>query len=148
LDRGVGHYGWAPVRLVVDELEGAEVISLFAIQTVISYLDRIDFPTIEHDALEAAARQIEEAVKHELSHSPGGDHTAPWLETGQLHDSISHEVRDTLAAIGSDEPVAVDQEFGTRTVQPRPFFAPAVAADGGEISHTIAATFARALTDR
>lgn len=45
----------------------------------------------------------------------------PLLATGELRDSIKVIVAGKHAVIGTDDPVAVDQEGGTDHVPPRPF---------------------------
>ena len=45
----------------------------------------------------------------------------PLLRTGELRDSIGHEVRGRSVAIGSDLDIAIFQEMGTATIPPRPF---------------------------
>lgn len=45
----------------------------------------------------------------------------PLLRTGELRDSIRHEVRGHSVAIGSDLDIAIYQEMGTATIPPRPF---------------------------
>ena len=45
----------------------------------------------------------------------------PLLRTGELRDSIGHEVRGRSVAIGSDLDIAIYQEMGTATIPPRPF---------------------------
>jgi len=49
----------------------------------------------------------------------------PLLRTGDLRDSISHQVEGLEAAIGSDSEIALYQELGTKTIPPRPFLGPA-----------------------
>jgi HK97 gp10 family phage protein len=51
---------------------------------------------------------------------------APLLRDGTLRDSIEHEVEGNEAVIGSKSDVAEYQEFGTKTIPPRPFMGPAV----------------------
>ena len=53
--------------------------------------------------------------------SKGFTENDPLLRTGELRDSIAHEVRGTSVAIGSDLDIAVYQEMGTATIPPRPF---------------------------
>lgn len=50
---------------------------------------------------------------------------APLLRTGELRDSISHEVSGLEAAIGTPSQVMVYQELGTDTIPPRPVLGPA-----------------------
>ena len=45
----------------------------------------------------------------------------PLLRSGELRDSIRHEVRGNSVAIGSDLDIAIYQEMGTSTIPPRPF---------------------------
>ena len=121
------------------------MIALADLGDLIARLARIDFATIQHVALEAAASQLEAAVKQELSHLPGADHATPWLRTGELRDSIAHIADEQSACVGSDDPAAVYQELGTRSDPPRPFLAPAAAAAAEDIAHAVAAAVARAI---
>lgn len=50
---------------------------------------------------------------------------APLLRTGELRDSISHEVSGLEAAIGTPSQVMVYQELGTERIPPRPVLGPA-----------------------
>lgn len=88
--------------------------------------------------LEAAAAQLETSIKQSLSHPPGSaDHSVPWLRTGVLRASISHETDGKNAVVGSSDPVAVDQELGTRSIPPRPFLAPIAAREAPKIIEDI-----------
>lgn len=49
----------------------------------------------------------------------------PLLRTGELQRSISHNVKDLEATIGSDSDIMVYQEFGTSRIPPRPVIGPA-----------------------
>lgn len=100
-------------------------------------LHGFELETTQRQALEDAAQRIREAVQAELSHSPGSNHETPWLRSGDLRDSIVHEVEGDGAVIGSTSLVAVYQEMGTRHDQPRPFLAPAAATLGEAIAETI-----------
>lgn len=87
------------------------------------------------DSLEKAAQMIEDEAKRvigtyeygwpplqpETVRRKGAD--TPLFETGELRDSIQHYVdRQRLTAqVGSNDPVAVWQELGTRTIPPRSF---------------------------
>ena len=51
---------------------------------------------------------------------------APLLRTGDMRDSIETEHNALEAIIGSKDPVARYQEFGTDRIPPRPFLGPAV----------------------
>jgi HK97 gp10 family phage protein len=50
----------------------------------------------------------------------------PLLRTGEVRDSIGHEVADLEAVIGSDSDILVFHEFGTAKMPPRPVLGPAV----------------------
>lgn len=50
----------------------------------------------------------------------------PLLRTGDLRDSITHQVGALEAVIGSESDVALYQEMGTETIPPRPFLGPAL----------------------
>ncbi len=101
-------------------------------------LGRIDIGQAGGEALERAAVRIETAVKQTLSHLPGDDHAAPWLRTGELRTSVTHQIAEQAAVVGSADPVAVDQELGTRTLPPRPFLAPTAAAEAEGVAHDVA----------
>jgi phage gpG-like protein len=101
-------------------------------------LERIDMTQARHVALEQAATRIEVAVQQALSSLPGEDHATPWLCTGKLRDSVTHETTDNAAVIGSTDQVAVDQELGTSSIPPRPFLAPVAAAESEGVARGIA----------
>jgi phage gpG-like protein len=121
------------------------MISIDGLQALADALARLDLPAAQREGLESAAQQLESAVKQSLSRTPGDDHSTPWLRTGTLRDSIAHSADETGAAIGSDDPVAVYQELGTRTVPPRPFLAPSAAAQSEGIGPSVAAAVVRIL---
>lgn len=50
----------------------------------------------------------------------------PLLRTGDLRDSVGHEVEGMDAAIGSTSDVMVYQELGTSRIPPRPVLGPAL----------------------
>lgn len=98
----------------------------------------------EHKALDAACRVIERDAKRQIGHyqdEVGGfpawaelaDSTeeekarlgfplgAPLLRTGELRDSIEHEVSGLEGVVGSKSDIAAYQEFGTATIPARPF---------------------------
>ncbi len=108
-------------------------------------LDRIDLRQARRAALERAAVRLEDTVKLSLSHEPGEDHAAPWLRTGELRASITRQLTEDTAVIGSAEPVAVYQELGTRTLPPRPFLAPAGAAEAAGIARDFGEIIAAAI---
>lgn len=101
-----------------------------------------------HKGLEKAAKLIEKDAKRQIGHyqpsvgpfqdwAPLAESTeeekarlgypldAPLLREGQLRDSIEHEVSGLEAVVGSKSDIAAYQEFGTRTIPPRPFIGPA-----------------------
>ena len=49
----------------------------------------------------------------------------PLLRSGELRDSIGHEVAGLEAVVGSTDDVMVYQELGTETIPPRPVLGPA-----------------------
>lgn len=101
-----------------------------------------------HHGLESVAKVIESTAKSEIGvyqpetgpfqeWAPLADSTeaekarlgypadAPLLRDGTLRDSIKHEVSGLEAVIGSESDIAAYQEFGTKTIPPRPFIGPA-----------------------
>jgi hypothetical protein len=56
-----------------------------------------------------------------------------------LQASIAHTTTGLSAEVGSNDPAAAPQEYGTATIPPRPFLAPAVTALAEPIAHDIAA---------
>lgn len=84
------------------------------------------------------AQHLAEAVQECLSEPHGaGSHDTPWVRTGALRDSISATAEGLQAAVGSNDPAAAPQEMGTTRLPPRPFLAPAAAAQGETIARTI-----------
>lgn len=98
--------------------------------------------------LKACAERIEKTAKEELGEyqpatgpfpewaqladatmaqreSMGYTPNDPLLRSGELRDSIGHEVSGLEAEIGSTSDIAVYQELGTETIPPRPFLGPA-----------------------
>lgn len=65
--------------------------------------------------------------KERLGYKFNSDYN-PLLRTGYLRDSIEYEIDmpKLEAVIGSKYDVAAFQEFGTRTIPPRPFIGPAM----------------------
>lgn len=99
------------------------------------------------DALGVVAQELESQVVDVLSQPASIDHSMPWLETGALRDSIGHNIDGTMAIVGSTSDVAVDQELGTRTDPPRPFFSATAAAAANHLVQSIAASLARHIED-
>ena len=90
-------------------------------------------------ALDAAAIRLADAVRAELATPPGGPHDSPWQQTGALQASIGYATKGLTAEVGSNDPAAGPQEYGTATIPPRPFLAPAATALAEPITHDIAA---------
>lgn len=101
-----------------------------------------------HHSLEAVARRIETTAKGEFGHyqpahgpfpewpeladstkdervKAGFSENEPLLRTGELQDSISHEVQGLEAAIGSTDERMPYHEFGTSRIPARPVLGPA-----------------------
>lgn len=71
--------------------------------------------------------------------SKGFSANEPLLRTGELRDSIQHTVVSGILSgivgyIGTNDPVAKYQEYGTTKIPPRPFLGGAVEAKGEEIA--------------
>lgn len=94
-------------------------------------LAQLDVPSTAHSMLVREANALVGSVRSALSQSPGGPHAAPWLRTGELHDSIATATEGDTVVVGSTSPVAAWQENGTTHMRPRPFLAP-VARDAAE----------------
>lgn len=115
------------------------MIGVSGLQALIDRLRTLDVPALEATALERAAIALQDAVRRRLSHAPGETHDAPWQRTGALRDSVSYATGRAEAIIGSADPVAVDQELGTRTDPPRPFLAPAASEEAPRLAAAIGA---------
>jgi hypothetical protein len=115
------------------------------LRAAIARLEGLDLAQVQQDALERGAERLRDDVRRTLSAEPGDDHSAPWRRTGALRDGIDFSVDAGEAAVGSADPVAVDQELGTRHDPPRPFLAPAATAAGAEIATDVADAVAAAL---
>jgi phage gpG-like protein len=91
--------------------------------------------------------QLQAATQRERERE-GFEPNAPLLRTGELRDSISHQVvSDDEVEIGSDSKVALFQEFGTSTIPPRPFLMPSAIylLEGGAIQEVISEIIGSAL---
>ncbi len=64
--------------------------------------------------------------------------TDPLLRTGELRASIKAEVDGKRVVLGSDDPIAVYQEEGTRSMPPRPFIGATMFSLGHEMADLIA----------
>jgi len=105
-------------------------------------------PRAEHEGLHAGARIVQEEIKAGMGSAQGAIHGLPeWpdlaertqaerarkgydpngmlVRTGELRASVQYTVGEGHASIGSDDPIAVYQEFGTpdaaHPIPPRPF---------------------------
>lgn len=83
-----------------------------------------------------------QAERARLGYSPD----EPLLRTGELRDSIKHEVDRLHAVIGSKEDKAAWQEFGTDKIPPRPFMGPAVIHNEKQILQILGKTVARGIS--
>jgi len=122
---------------------------------------KADMRLAEDVCLEKACRMIEKSAKQAIGNDDyifGWPRLAqstverkgferPLYETGELRDSIEHNVdagaRD--AYVGTDDPVAKYQEFGTSRIPARPFLGGALIAQEGKIHAMIERTLAAAL---
>lgn len=102
-------------------------------------LDSLPIAETLANALQAGASRLASAIRTELATPPGGPHDYPWRQTGALQSSIAHTTTGLTAQIGSNDPAAAPQEYGTATIPPRPFLAPAAAAMAEPIADGIAA---------
>ena len=121
------------------------MIRIAGLQALSNRLGRLDMSAVQHEALEEAASVLKEAIRDSLSHPPGSTRDAPWLRSGTLRASIECQNDENIAVIGSSDPVAVDQEQGTGTIPPRPFFAPSAVEQGEQLAHEVARAIATEL---
>jgi phage gpG-like protein len=117
----------------------------------------------DHVALERAAKIIEKRAKErigeyqaqigpfiawpELAESTKADRARqgypedePLLRTGEMRDSIEHQVADYEAEIGSNNDKAVWQELGTDRIPPRSFLGGAAAETSDRVVEVIGET--------
>ena len=123
------------------------MIRIAGLRDLSDRLARLDMTESQHTALDLAARLLQGAVQQALSTPPGDDHTKPWRRTGSLQSSVGYRSDSTGAAVGSDDQIAIDQEFGTRNIPPRPFLAPVAAAHAQEIARQVGGSIATAVRD-
>jgi hypothetical protein len=69
----------------------------------------------------------------------------PLLRTGELRDSIEYQVHGNEGCVGSDSPIAVFQELGTRRIPPRSFLVSSAIASEDRIHRMAAAVTMAAL---
>ena len=75
----------------------------------------------------------------------GYDTDAPLLRTGEMRDSIQHEVAGTELVMGSKSDKAEWQEFGTNKIPPRPFIGPAAFKNKEKIQRRLGAALVEGL---
>ena len=61
----------------------------------------------------------------------------PLLRTGELRGSIHHAADDHGVTLGTDDPIAPHQEFGTGHIPPRPFIGSTLYSLVGEASDVV-----------
>lgn len=62
----------------------------------------------------------------------------PLLRSGDLRESIGHEtVSDNIETVGSTSEIMIYQEFGTKTIPPRPVIGPASVLSGEEATKIV-----------
>jgi hypothetical protein len=108
-------------------------------------LGRVQVVETMGTALDEAGMRLAEAVRAALAEPPGGSHEHPWQQTGALQSSVGYQRTELSGEVGSNDPAAGPQEFGTATVPPRPFLAPVAAALGESIAQQIAAAVTAAI---
>lgn len=103
----------------------------------------------EHKLLEKSAVIVEEEAKrvigtHDYGWPPLAQSTlakksadTPLLETGEMRDSIEHNVSGSEAHIGSNNDKALWQELGTSRIPPRSFLGGALHHKAAEIVKAI-----------
>ncbi|PTR05283.1 MULTISPECIES: HK97-gp10 family putative phage morphogenesis protein [unclassified Novosphingobium] len=64
----------------------------------------------------------------------------PLLRSGELRDSIGHEVSGNTAWVGSTSDLAPFHEFGTSRMPPRPIFGTALYENISEVVHEVGLT--------
>jgi HK97 gp10 family phage protein len=119
----------------------------------------VEMDHAKHEALEKAAKIVEDGSKkaigtYEFGWPPLAESTlekkaadTPLLETGELRDSIRHEVDGDTARIGSDLDYALYQEVGTSRIPPRSFLMQSAVHHRDEIVHEIGHTMVTKLVD-
>ena len=112
----------------------------------------VEMDHAKHEALEKAAKIVEDGSKkaigtYEFGWPPLAESTlekkaadTPLLETGELRDSIRHEVDGDTARIGSDLDYALYQEVGTSRIPPRSCLMQSAVHHRDEIVHEIGQT--------
>jgi HK97 gp10 family phage protein len=142
------------------------------IDLFVTHLMRVERNLHIHNevGLEGAARLLVRDAKEQIGHyqpqvgpfaswaplSPGyeadkvaagGKAGAPLLMTGQMRDSISHEVHGSEAVVGATDKKMVYHEFGTSSMPARPVFGPAVYKNRKAIEQLIGRALLSGLLD-
>jgi phage gpG-like protein len=112
---------------------------------LVSRLGALNLDAVARSELERQGAILADRVRDALSTLPGGPHDHPWLQSGGLRDSITHEAEGDDAVVGSRSPVALFQEHGTATLPPRPTFAPVASERGADIANSIAIALSQAI---
>lgn len=125
----------------------------------------------EHTALEQAARLIEARAKAELgTYQEAAGPFAPWAEladstkadrarhgysedepglrTGEMRDSIGHEVGDREAVIGSNDQSLVYFELGTEKQPPRSVLGSAAVTEAPKVAELLGGAVVKTLFGR
>lgn len=119
-------------------------------------------------ALIASGELVKEDARHQIGHyqlgwkslaestvldkiragfaTPGDDR--PLLRTGEMRDSIECEPLTNGFVVGSKDPVAAYQEFGTSRIPPRPFIGPALFHQMPAIEKKLAKVFMDTVTPK
>lgn len=121
-----------------------------------------------HHGLKEVANAVEATAKAEIGHyqpavggfgawpeladstkadrvRQGFSENDPLLRTGELRDSIGHEIEGLEAIIGSESDVMVWQELGTKHIPPRPVLGPAAIVNEEKIREILGRAAARGL---
>ena len=126
----------------------------------VSRLERIadlEIPEAKRVALSVSGHIIEEKAKELIGHYNdfpewpqladstkkererlGWPPNDPLLRSGDLRESIGHEtISDNIETVGSTSDIMIYQEFGTKTIPPRPVIGPASVLAGEEVTKII-----------
>lgn len=118
-----------------------------------------------HHALEKIGKHLEKKAKKKIGHlqigwdkladsteaekvRQGHPANAPLLRTGELRESISHEVEGHTVTVGSTDEVMVYHEFGTHKMPPRPVFQTLCAENAAYIQREAEKAMAAAMAKR
>jgi phage gpG-like protein len=146
-----------------------EVIAM-KVFSILEFLAEI--PAIERDLHASGPKIIEEACKivqrkakstigknnYNIGWAPIAESTradkakhgyavpAPLLRTGELRDSIEYTLSHNEGCVGTDDPIAPYQEFGTSRIPPRSFLVSSAIASEDKIRRMATATTIAALS--